>query len=1050
MTDEGEKTCPLCAEEMDLTDQQLKPCMCGYEICVWCWHHIMDMAEKDETEGRCPACRTPYNKEKIVGTAAKCERLVLEMNVEKKLRSRKGKAKMSEGRKQLESVRVVQRNLVYVVGLPLNFADEELLQRKEYFSQYGKVLKVSISRTATGAIQQFANSTCSVYITYSKEEEAVRCIQSVHGFVLSGRSLRVCFGTTKYCHAWLRNMPCSNLDCLYLHEIGSQEDSFTKDEIVSAYTRFEQGGVCGFFCFFDRKRRWCHVLRLCGVYFWQDIAGVIILEKGSRVQQITSSSNSTQQRSGNVLPPPADEYRSNSSAPSGKPITKNAANTKQNSAFSAGVCQPNSSSGKSAALPSGASWGTRPSSNSQPLPASTPYSNLPPKQEPGMCNGPVTFFKEVSSTSETSSLQSDTGKKVHNEESIMSREKTKTGTLNSKDKESETDGRIAVSDSSVASIHHANLPSSRQPHSPPTTTPQPEISNTVDSSVLSSGPMSGKNHINHTDGNMENVCSSILSLSIHENQQLQNGYVGHIREPLVRQTSRKAANFTDNDLVASFRSDSGLGMKSEVTQANWHEKEDDVLSFDNQRINDPELATSGMPEFSHDLNLSKHSNIHSHGFNNTGGSLGIGFNRKVVDRNDDSMVPTFNFHSGHPENVLNNFEANDAQTFSLFPSKERGSLLGRYEGEASNAAVNMGESSIISNILSMDFDPFDESLTSPQNLAKLLSDTDKRQAPFGATGPWKIQNSNQSRFSFAREGVPISHVSGSGRTTDYYEQTFKQRPFGHDISSSNGLYLERSAPHNGLPVFSCAEPDNLASSQSHLCSNKLLASRSQMSVPPGFSGPSRIAPPPGFTSHQRTEQIYESFPGNQMIDSSSLLRNQYQTPSSGSTFSNGDIEFIDPAILAVGKGTLPVGVSNPGLDLRSNFSPQFSTYEDTRFQSLLQRSFIPHQNQRFTDMVDNFATLGGNAYGIPSRIVDQNISNNIPPFSQFNLPQSRNGLTSNGQWDGWSEAQSGNNLSMSELLRTERLGLNKFYGGYEDSKIETPSSRNLYDRAYGI
>lgn len=34
----------------------------------------MDMAEKDVTEGRCPACRTPYNKERIVGTAAKCER----------------------------------------------------------------------------------------------------------------------------------------------------------------------------------------------------------------------------------------------------------------------------------------------------------------------------------------------------------------------------------------------------------------------------------------------------------------------------------------------------------------------------------------------------------------------------------------------------------------------------------------------------------------------------------------------------------------------------------------------------------------------------------------------------------------------------------------------------------------------------------------------------------------------------------------------------------------------------------------------------------------
>lgn len=48
------------------------------QICVWCWHHIMNMAEKDETEGRCPACRTPYNKEKIVG-AAKCERLFPEL-----------------------------------------------------------------------------------------------------------------------------------------------------------------------------------------------------------------------------------------------------------------------------------------------------------------------------------------------------------------------------------------------------------------------------------------------------------------------------------------------------------------------------------------------------------------------------------------------------------------------------------------------------------------------------------------------------------------------------------------------------------------------------------------------------------------------------------------------------------------------------------------------------------------------------------------------------------------------------------------------------------
>ncbi|KAI3777636.1 hypothetical protein L1987_47437 [Smallanthus sonchifolius] len=43
-------------------------------------------------------------------------------------------------------------------------------------------------------------------ITYSKEDEAVRIIQSIHGFVLEGRPLRACFGTAKYCHAWMRSM----------------------------------------------------------------------------------------------------------------------------------------------------------------------------------------------------------------------------------------------------------------------------------------------------------------------------------------------------------------------------------------------------------------------------------------------------------------------------------------------------------------------------------------------------------------------------------------------------------------------------------------------------------------------------------------------------------------------------------------------------------------------------------------------------------------------------------------------------------------------------
>jgi len=41
----------------------------------------------------------------------------------------------------------------------------QMFQRREYFGQYGKVVKVAMSRTAAGAVQQFPNNTCSVYVS---------------------------------------------------------------------------------------------------------------------------------------------------------------------------------------------------------------------------------------------------------------------------------------------------------------------------------------------------------------------------------------------------------------------------------------------------------------------------------------------------------------------------------------------------------------------------------------------------------------------------------------------------------------------------------------------------------------------------------------------------------------------------------------------------------------------------------------------------------------------------------------------------------------------
>ncbi|KZV26947.1 hypothetical protein F511_17733 [Dorcoceras hygrometricum] len=996
MSEGGERMCPLCAEEMDLTDQHLKPCKCGYEICVWCWHHIIDMAEKDETEGRCPACRTPYNKEKIVGTTANCEKLVSEMSVEKKLKSHKGKSKTSEGRKQLGSVRVIQRNLVYVVGLPLNFADEDLLQRKEYFGQYGKVLKVSISRTATGAIQHFANSTCSVYITYSKEEEAIRCIQSVNGFILDGRPLKACFGTTKYCHAWLRNTPCNNPDCLYLHEVGSQEDSFTKDEVISAYTR-------------------------------------------SRVQQITGATNSMQRRSGNVLPPAADDSYNNSSAISGKLINKTAASTNQNSANGAVVSPPNSSTGRSAALPAGASWGTR-SFNNQPLSTIT-CSNGPLKPDAG--NGLVASSAEVASLIQVSSLQTATGMNlVPMEENSVSVDKTRLDNLVPANNGAKPDSFDELKSSSN-SVHPAT--SLMQLHGADTTNSPHYLSKTVDSSLKSCGPVSENSSMDATDDIIDNMCSDFLSMGNHN-------YANQIKEAVTSEAPGRAVNMTNAISDTDGLSDFGLGIPTQATQVDLCETEDDLLSFDNQRLKDPEV-TSGMnhlPDIFHSFHMPTLSTIPSV-LNTAGGPTSVDLCGQVVDRKDNSIVSASNFplKSGwHPYSRLNSLDANDVEYSNLFPLKEKRLLLGRYQDEVAISACNMGENSIISNILSMDFDSLDESLTSPQNLAKLLGETDKPQGSFGVSGSWKIQNSNQSRFSFAREDT--KQGTHFGPSSGFLEKDFKQRPrpIGHDAPYSNSMQLgnDKFATRNNFPILGGTESDVFANNHSHISGNKLSVSRSQISAPPGFSAASRT-PPPGFSSYDRADQILGTLSGNHILDAASFSRNQWQTPPSSNTFSNCDIEFMDPAILEVRHGTVPGGINSPVLDVRSSYSPQLNTFEEARIQSFLQRSVPPHSNQRINELGDGFSSIT-DAYGVRSRVLEQTLSNN--PFSQFSHSQPRNAVASNGQWNGWNDGPGANSLGTAELLRKERLGFNKLYGGYEDSKIRMPTSGNMYNGSYGI
>lgn len=138
-----------------------------------------------------------------------------------------------ENRKNLVGVRVVQKNLVYVTGLTPTVREEELLKslrRHEFFGQYGNILKISISSRKGNDGQ---NQSLGVYVTFEKKEDASRCILAVNGSQNGDRILRAQLGTTKYCSAWLRHEQCTNRQCMFLHELGDEEDSYSRQDLSS-------------------------------------------------------------------------------------------------------------------------------------------------------------------------------------------------------------------------------------------------------------------------------------------------------------------------------------------------------------------------------------------------------------------------------------------------------------------------------------------------------------------------------------------------------------------------------------------------------------------------------------------------------------------------------------------------------------------------------------------------------------------------------------------------------------------------------------------------
>lgn len=110
---------------------------------------------------------------------------------DKKQREKERKEMEANNRRHLANMRVVQKNLVYVIGLSARVANEDLLRQWEYFGQYGRIIKIVVNRRnmANFPVARVEPSV-GVYVTFARKEDAAQCIQAIDGTVLEGRVLR--------------------------------------------------------------------------------------------------------------------------------------------------------------------------------------------------------------------------------------------------------------------------------------------------------------------------------------------------------------------------------------------------------------------------------------------------------------------------------------------------------------------------------------------------------------------------------------------------------------------------------------------------------------------------------------------------------------------------------------------------------------------------------------------------------------------------------------------------------------------------------------------
>ena len=137
------------------------------------------------------------------------------------------------------NTRIITKNVLYLIGIPLELANKTTLSKIEYLGQYGSISKILVNKN--GYMKNESDfPTYSTYVTFSNEVEASLALLALDNSIVNGFKLNACYGTNKYCNFFLNGIECNNKNCFFLHEYANENDFIINNDSSSKLQFFQQ------------------------------------------------------------------------------------------------------------------------------------------------------------------------------------------------------------------------------------------------------------------------------------------------------------------------------------------------------------------------------------------------------------------------------------------------------------------------------------------------------------------------------------------------------------------------------------------------------------------------------------------------------------------------------------------------------------------------------------------------------------------------------------------------------------------------------------------